>query len=134
MGDDARDERAGTQLHRLRYRAERARLRSLAPGAAATGKPAASRDSDAGDSVAMTAVCWPGGRVVTSGLSMIIGRVPRISAFYGILITMYFLDHPPPHFHAAYAGHVAQVEIESLAVLDGWLPPRALRLVAEWGE
>jgi hypothetical protein len=25
-------------------------------------------------------------------------------------------------------------EIESLAVLDGWLPPRALRLVAEWGE
>jgi hypothetical protein len=47
---------------------------------------------------------------------------------------VYWLDHPPPHFHAAYAGHVAQIEIASLAVLDGWLPPRALRLVAEWGE
>lgn len=43
-----------------------------------------------------------------------IAGVPRISAFYGILITMYWLDHPPPHFHAAYAGRVAQIEIESL--------------------
>ena len=60
--------------------------------------------------------------------------VPRISAFYGILITMYWLEHSPPAFHAAYAGHVAQIEIESLAVIDGWLPPRVLRLVADWGE
>jgi hypothetical protein len=46
---------------------------------------------------------------------------------------MYFRDHPPPHFHAAYAGHVAQIDIETLGIIDGWLPPRALRLVAEWG-
>jgi len=26
--------------------------------------------------------------------------VPRIGAFYGIVIEMYFGDHPPPHFHA----------------------------------
>jgi hypothetical protein len=58
--------------------------------------------------------------------------VPRISAFYGIVITMYWRDHPPAHFHATYAGQVAEVEIESLEVLDGWLPPRALRLVIEW--
>jgi len=24
--------------------------------------------------------------------------VPRISEFYGIVIEMYFIDHPPPHF------------------------------------
>jgi hypothetical protein len=71
--------------------------------------------------------------VVSEDVAMI-AVVPRISAFYGILITMYWLDHPPPHFHAAYAGRVAQIEIDSLAVIDGWLPPRALRLVAEWGE
>jgi hypothetical protein len=59
--------------------------------------------------------------------------VPRISAFYGIVITMYWRDHPPPHFHATYAGHVVEIEVESLDVLDGWLPPRALRLVREWG-
>ena len=27
-------------------------------------------------------------------------RVPRISAFYGIAIYMYYPDHAPPHFHA----------------------------------
>jgi len=26
--------------------------------------------------------------------------VPRISAFYGIVIAMYYRDHAPPHFHA----------------------------------
>jgi hypothetical protein len=34
----------------------------------------------------------------------IIERVPRISSFYGIVIEMYFGDHPPPHFHARYSG------------------------------
>jgi len=45
---------------------------------------------------------------------------------------MYWRDHPPPHFHATYAGNVAEVDIASGDVLDGWLPPRALRLVGEW--
>lgn len=58
--------------------------------------------------------------------------VPRLSAFYGITIYMYRPDHPPPHFHAQYAEHVAQIELESLEVLNGDLPPRALRLVREW--
>ena len=58
--------------------------------------------------------------------------VPRISAFYGIVITMYFSDHPPPHFHARYGDHVAEIAIDALELNDGWLPPRALRLVLEW--
>jgi predicted metallo-beta-lactamase superfamily hydrolase len=29
--------------------------------------------------------------------------MPRISAFYGIVIAMYYRDHHPPHFHAIYA-------------------------------
>jgi hypothetical protein len=45
---------------------------------------------------------------------------------------MYWRDHPPPHFHATYAGQVAEIQIESLELIDGWLPPRALRLVIEW--
>ena len=59
--------------------------------------------------------------------------MPRISAFYGIVITMYWRDHPPPHFHAAYGGQVAEIDIASLEVLDGSLPSRALRLIREWG-
>lgn len=58
--------------------------------------------------------------------------VPRISAFYGIVITMYFRDHPPPHFHARYGDYVAEIAIDTLELIDGWLPPRALRLVLEW--
>ncbi len=60
--------------------------------------------------------------------------MPRISAFYGIVISMFYRDHQPPHFHAWYAGQEAQIEIATLDVIEGNLPPRALRLVKEWGE
>lgn len=59
--------------------------------------------------------------------------MPRISAFYGILIAMYHDDHPPPHFHAIYGEHEARIAIDSLQVIEGWLPTRAARLVREWG-
>lgn len=60
--------------------------------------------------------------------------MPRISAFYGIVITMYFRDHPPPHFHAAYGEHAAKVEIATGEVFEGELPRRAQRFVREWTE
>ena len=47
------------------------------------------------------------------------GGVPRISAFYGIVIEMYFGDHPPPHFHALYAGEEALIVIETGEVMPG---------------
>jgi hypothetical protein len=61
-------------------------------------------------------------------------RMPRLSAFYGIVIYMYRPDHPPPHLHAQYGEHIAQIELGSLEVLNGSLPPRALRLVREWAQ
>ena len=60
--------------------------------------------------------------------------MPRISAFYGIVIVMYFSDHPPPHFHARYGEHEAQVAIATGELLNGDLPRRARALVAEWTE
>ncbi|HEY1688019.1 MAG TPA: DUF4160 domain-containing protein [Solirubrobacteraceae bacterium] len=60
--------------------------------------------------------------------------MPRISFFYGIVITMYFYDHEPPHFHAQYAEHHAVIVISSGAVLVGGLPSRALKLVSEWAS
>jgi len=39
------------------------------------------------------------------------GARPRLSAFYGIVIYMYRPDHPPPHFHAQYGEHVAQIDL-----------------------
>lgn len=60
--------------------------------------------------------------------------MPRISAFYGIVISMYWDEHPPPHFHATYAEWSAQIEVESLHVMGGDLPPRAQRLVRKWAS
>jgi hypothetical protein len=45
---------------------------------------------------------------------------------------MYFEDHPPPHFHAIYGGHEAQVSIETLRILEGSVPNRVVALVREW--
>ncbi|HUD23852.1 MAG TPA: DUF4160 domain-containing protein [Acidobacteriaceae bacterium] len=58
--------------------------------------------------------------------------MPTISNFYGILIQMYWNDHPPPHFHVRYSGYKATVGIQSLSVLTGGLPRTAERLVLEW--
>ncbi|MHC4341748.1 MAG: DUF4160 domain-containing protein [Planctomycetota bacterium] len=58
--------------------------------------------------------------------------MPEISRFYGIVIRMFFDDHNPPHFHAHYAGHEALVDIRSLAIITGGLPPRATGMVVEW--
>jgi len=58
--------------------------------------------------------------------------MPELSRFYGIVIQMYFGDHPPSHFHALYAGRKAVIDIETLAFIEGHLPPRASGLVIEW--
>ncbi len=54
--------------------------------------------------------------------------------FYGIVIAMYYDDHPPPHFHAKYGEYEAQVAIATGEVINGDLPRRARQLVAEWTE
>jgi hypothetical protein len=58
--------------------------------------------------------------------------MPRISAFHGIVITMYYREHGVPHFHARYAEHDASVAIDTLEVLEGFLPGPTLGLVREW--
>lgn len=57
--------------------------------------------------------------------------MPEISRFYGIVITMYFPDHNPPHFHVRYNDYHAIIDIETGKV-KGEMPRQALRLVFEW--
>ena len=45
---------------------------------------------------------------------------------------MFFDDHLPPHFHAEYGNLEAIVNINTLALVAGKLPPRALGLIMEW--
>jgi len=58
--------------------------------------------------------------------------MPEISRFFGISIKMFFDEHPPPHFHAEYGEHKAVIDIQTLVVVGGHLPPRVLGLVVEW--
>ncbi len=58
--------------------------------------------------------------------------MPEISRFYGIIVRMYFDDHPPPHFHAFYGGQEVLIDFRRASVYAGKLPPRALGLVMEW--
>lgn len=60
--------------------------------------------------------------------------MPEVSRFLGIVIRFYYNEHLPPHFHADYAEHKAQIAIGTHAVLRGRLPGRVLGLVQEWAE
>jgi hypothetical protein len=63
--------------------------------------------------------------------------MPRVSAFYGIVIRMY-LDEGRhagrPHFHAEYAEDQASFDIETLEMIVGQLSRRATRLVIQRAE
>ena len=58
--------------------------------------------------------------------------MPQISSFFGIAISMFYDEHNPPHFHAQYGEHDCCINIQTLAIIQGGLPPRALGLVIEW--
>lgn len=58
--------------------------------------------------------------------------MPRISAFYGMVITMHWDDHPPPHFHVRFGEYRATISIQTADMIEGDLPARALKLVREW--
>ena len=59
--------------------------------------------------------------------------MPRVSAFYGITIWMYWNEgsHARPHFHARYSGRVASIDFDG-QLIAGSLPHRAFALAAEW--
>ena len=60
--------------------------------------------------------------------------MPTISMFYGILIQMFWNDHAPPHFHACYGEYKGIIDINTLQMLEGNLPRRALYLILDWAE
>jgi hypothetical protein len=74
-------------------------------------------------------------RLVGNDGSAMVNVVPRVSAFYGVAIYMYWneRDHPVAHFHAFYAGRRASVSADG-AVLAGGLEARVLGLVREWAN
>ncbi|MBK9215001.1 MAG: DUF4160 domain-containing protein [Chloracidobacterium sp.] len=60
--------------------------------------------------------------------------MPEIARFYGIVIKLFFGDHPPPHFHAVYGEYVGLFDLNTLEMFEGDLPTRAKNLVLEWAK
>jgi hypothetical protein len=60
--------------------------------------------------------------------------MPEICRFLGIIITMYFDEHNPPHIHVRYNDYRAVMGIRDLNLLDGHLPAKVRGLVEEWAE
>lgn len=58
--------------------------------------------------------------------------MPEISRFFGIVIRMFYAEHGIAHFHALYGEAEAVIAIDSLEVIAGSLPTRALGMVLEW--
>jgi hypothetical protein len=60
--------------------------------------------------------------------------MPTISTFYGLIVRMFYDEHGPPHFHVAYQGYQAVIDIRTLEIRMGRLPRRALNLALDWAE
>jgi Domain of unknown function (DUF4160) len=58
--------------------------------------------------------------------------MPVLSRFFGVVITMYYRDHAPPHFHARYGSSKAKFRILDGQLIAGELPPRMRSIVEEW--
>lgn len=60
--------------------------------------------------------------------------MPTICTFDGIIITMLYDDHVPPHFHARYGSDQALVHIDPVRIAEGALPRRQARQVLAWAQ
>lgn len=60
--------------------------------------------------------------------------MPEISRFLGISIKMFFNDHAPPHFHAFYGEYQASFCLNTLGIIEGWVPPRIRGYIVEWAS
>jgi len=60
-----------------------------------------------------------------------------ISMFYGIIVSMYYMDnrkHSSPHIHVAYQGEEAIVSIPDGAIIEGSIKANKMKLVQAWVE
>lgn len=57
--------------------------------------------------------------------------MPRIAEIDGIVVSINFDDHAPPHFHARYQSESVSIEIETGSVI-GIMGRNRLNKVEQW--
>jgi hypothetical protein len=60
--------------------------------------------------------------------------VPIISAFFGIIVRMYFDDHAPPHFHAEHQGQDAMIDFDGRVIEGEIVSGTARKLIRQWAQ
>ncbi|MBV8472310.1 MAG: DUF4160 domain-containing protein [Hyphomicrobiales bacterium] len=58
--------------------------------------------------------------------------MPVVAMVDGVKILFYANEHPPAHFHATIGEHRAVIEILSLSITAGSLPPAKRAKVLSW--
>ena len=57
--------------------------------------------------------------------------MPILSMFYGVIISMFYKDHNPPHIHIQYAEYKAIVDFNG-DIVEGELPVKQRKLIEAW--
>ena len=57
--------------------------------------------------------------------------MPEICKFYGIIISLYWRDHNPPHIHFTYGEYECSISVLD-RVVDGKAPSKVIAKVNEW--
>ncbi len=60
--------------------------------------------------------------------------MPIISAFFGIIIRMYFDDHGVAHFHAEYQGEQASFDLNGRLLAGEMSSRTARKLIRDWAR
>ena len=60
--------------------------------------------------------------------------MPIISAFYGILVRMFYKEHEPAHFHVEYGGQHAKVDFSGNVVVGAIKSRKARDRIRRWAE
>jgi hypothetical protein len=63
--------------------------------------------------------------------------MPVISMFYGLIVSMYYLDtkqHKLPHIHVKYGENEAVYQIPDGSLMEGVIPGNKERLLLAWIE
>ena len=58
--------------------------------------------------------------------------MPSIAEFLGMVVYMYWDEHPPPHFHVRFGDMWAKINIHSGELEEGALPRKKLKKIDEW--
>jgi Domain of unknown function (DUF4160) len=60
--------------------------------------------------------------------------MPTVAVVDGIKIQVYWDEHPPSHFHAEYGEYRAQITIDRLRIIKGYIPNAQYRKVIAWAK